>query len=75
MFISPHNILSHGHISPGWFYAHIYKPLLAVLLEQFQRGLNFHFVFLKESSGLEKKTTVSKALAESSNFWENRTEL
>ena len=34
------------------------------------------FVFLlKESLGLEKKTTVSKALAESSNFGENKTEL
>ena len=30
---------------------------------------------LKESLGLEKKTTVSKALAESSNFGENKTEL
>lgn len=28
---------------------------------------------MKESLGLEKKTTVSKALAESSNFGENRT--
>ena len=30
---------------------------------------------LKESLGLEKKTTVSKALTESSNFGENRIEL
>ena len=30
---------------------------------------------MKESLGLEKKTTVSKALAESSNFRENKTEL
>jgi len=29
----------------------------------------------KESLGLEKKTTVSNALAESSNFGENKTEL
>ena len=29
----------------------------------------------EESLGLEKKTTVSKALAESSNFGENKTEL
>ena len=30
---------------------------------------------MKEFWGLEKKTTVSYALAESSNFGENRTEL
>ena len=30
---------------------------------------------VEESLGLEKKTTVSKALAESSNFGENKTEL
>ena len=30
---------------------------------------------LKESVGLEKKTPVSKAFAESSNFGENKTEL
>ena len=30
---------------------------------------------VKESLGLEKKTTVSKALAESSNFGENKSEL
>ena len=30
---------------------------------------------LKKSLGLEKKTTVSKALAESSDFRENKTEL
>ena len=30
---------------------------------------------LKESLGLLKKTMVSKALAESSNFGENKTEL
>ena len=30
---------------------------------------------LKESLGLEKKTMVSVALAESSNFGENKTEL
>ena len=30
---------------------------------------------VKESLGLEKKTTVSKALAESSNFGENETKL
>ena len=30
---------------------------------------------VKESLGLEKKTTVSKALAESSNFGENKTEI
>ena len=30
---------------------------------------------MKESLGLEKKTTVLKALAESSNFGENKTEL
>ena len=30
---------------------------------------------MKESLGLEKKTTVSKALAESSNFRENKTKL
>ena len=30
---------------------------------------------LKESLGLEKKTTVSKAFAESSNFGENKTEI
>ena len=32
-------------------------------------------LYLKESLGLEKKTTVSKALAESSNFGENKTEI
>ena len=31
--------------------------------------------FVKDSLGLEKKTTVSEALAESSNFGENKTEL
>ena len=34
-----------------------------------------HLFYLKESLGLEKKTTVSKALAESSHFGENKTEL
>ena len=32
-------------------------------------------LYIKESLGLEKKTTVSKALAESSNFGENKTEI
>ena len=30
---------------------------------------------MKESLGLEKETAVSKALAESSNFGENKTKL
>jgi len=30
---------------------------------------------MKESLGLEKKTTVSKALSESSNFGENKTKI
>ena len=34
-----------------------------------------HLFFVKESLGLEKKTTVSKALAESSNSGENKSEL
>jgi len=36
---------------------------------------NVYRFLLKESLGLEKKTTVSEALAESSNFRENKTEL
>ena len=35
-------------------------------------NLDSSLCFLKESLGLEKKTTVSKALAESSNFGENK---
>ena len=30
---------------------------------------------MKESLGIEKKTTVSKALSESSNFGENKTKI
>ena len=37
--------------------------------------LNNFMLSVKESLGLEKKTAVSKALAESSNFRENKTKL
>ena len=37
---------------------------------------HFHYYYvMKESLGLEKITTVSKTLAESSNFGEDKTEL
>ena len=34
-----------------------------------------HLFYVKETLGLEKNATVSKALAESSNFGENKREL
>ena len=37
--------------------------------------LNNFMLSVKESLGLENKTAVSKALAESSNFGENKTKL
>ena len=57
---SKHLILCHPLLPPSIF------PSIRVFSNE---------LALKESLGLEKKTTVSKALAESSNFGENKTEL
>ena len=58
------------------------RPKIVALIQQevareIQRPFPHFFMIsgfgMKESLGLEKKTTVSKALAESSNFRENKT--